>query len=202
MRPHFVWKLKLTNADLWQTWFLGRVLSVALMEITKVSIKQKIYSIILVALGQLTNKTRRGSICLDWVKNTGGAWHQPIKSKNVVERPTPGWRVCHQCTSIQPLIHMYVWVKGSRIYEVPLNGPMNLFPIVRFQLWTNQIMKVWNDKATPTFNIRFGMEKNSWNIVVCRRGGVSNKPPRAPGSDKTRCQGSFGSVHRWTKPEY
>ncbi len=29
-------------------------------------------------------------------------------------------------------------------------------------------------------------------IVTCRRGGVSNKPPRAPGSDKTRGQGFFG----------
>ena len=29
-------------------------------------------------------------------------------------------------------------------------------------------------------------------IVTCRRGGVSNKPPRTPGSDKTRGQGSFG----------
>ncbi len=29
-------------------------------------------------------------------------------------------------------------------------------------------------------------------IVTCRRGGVSNKPPRAPGSNKTQGQGSFG----------
>ncbi len=29
------------------------------------------------------------------------------------------------------------------------------------------------------------------HIVTCRRGGVSNKPPRATGSDKTRDQGSF-----------
>ena len=29
-------------------------------------------------------------------------------------------------------------------------------------------------------------------IVTCRRGVVSNKPPRAPGSDKTQRQGSFG----------
>ena len=29
-------------------------------------------------------------------------------------------------------------------------------------------------------------------IVTCQRGGVSNKPPRAPGSDKTRGKGSFG----------
>ncbi len=31
-----------------------------------------------------------------------------------------------------------------------------------------------------------------YNIVACQRGGVSNKPPWAPGSDKTRGQGSFG----------
>ncbi len=30
------------------------------------------------------------------------------------------------------------------------------------------------------------------NIVACQRGGVSNKPPWAPGSDKTQGQGSFG----------
>ena len=29
-------------------------------------------------------------------------------------------------------------------------------------------------------------------IVTCRRVGVSNKPPRTPGSDKTWGQGSFG----------
>ncbi len=29
-------------------------------------------------------------------------------------------------------------------------------------------------------------------IVACQRGGVSNKPPWAPGSDKTQGQGSFG----------
>ncbi len=29
-------------------------------------------------------------------------------------------------------------------------------------------------------------------IVACQRGGVSNKPPWASGSDKTRGQGSFG----------
>ena len=29
-------------------------------------------------------------------------------------------------------------------------------------------------------------------IVMCRRGGVSFKPPGAPGSDKTQGQGSFG----------
>ena len=29
-------------------------------------------------------------------------------------------------------------------------------------------------------------------IVACQRGGVSNKPPWALGSDKTRGQGSFG----------
>ncbi len=31
-----------------------------------------------------------------------------------------------------------------------------------------------------------------YRIVTCRRGGVSNKPPRAPGSNKTLGQGSFG----------
>ena len=30
--PRFVWKLKLTDADLWQTWFLDLEVSVALME--------------------------------------------------------------------------------------------------------------------------------------------------------------------------
>ena len=29
------------------------------------------------------------------------------------------------------------------------------------------------------------------HIVACQRGGVSNKPPWAPGSDKTRGQGSL-----------
>ena len=29
-------------------------------------------------------------------------------------------------------------------------------------------------------------------LTACQRGGVSNKPPWAPGSDKTRGQGSFG----------
>ena len=31
-------------------------------------------------------------------------------------------------------------------------------------------------------------------IVACQQGGVSNKPPRAPDSDKTRGQGSFGPL--------
>ncbi len=30
------------------------------------------------------------------------------------------------------------------------------------------------------------------DIVACQQGGVSNKPHRAPDSDKTRGQGSFG----------
>ena len=34
--------------------------------------------------------------------------------------------------------------------------------------------------------------KEGKDIVACRRGGVSNKPPWAPGSDKTRGHGSFG----------
>ena len=39
---------------------------------------------------------------------------------------------------------------------------------------------------------------NSIYIVTCQRDGVSYKPPMAPGSDKTRGQGSFNwSVHRW-----
>ena len=35
-------------------------------------------------------------------------------------------------------------------------------------------------------------EKKIYHIVACQRGGVSNKPPWAPGSDKTPGQGSFG----------
>ncbi len=41
----------------------------------------------------------------------------------------------------------------------------------------------------------YGLKKISdilYHIVSCQRGGVSNKPPWAPGSDKTRDQGSFG----------
>ena len=58
--------------------------------------------------------------------------------------------------------------------------------------------------------------KATWsiNIVACQRGGVSNKPPWAPGSDKTRGQGSFGLftgepgtsqygslIHQWIEPK-
>ena len=38
----------------------------------------------------------------------------------------------------------------------------------------------------------YGNNKPVINIVTCRRGGDSNKPPRDPGSDKTRGQGSYG----------
>ncbi len=36
------------------------------------------------------------------------------------------------------------------------------------------------------------VKKNSRYIVACQRDGVSNEPPWALGSDKTRGQGSFG----------